>query len=82
MQNSSQMITSEFSYAQVRVRHNWRSTMSHLVTKVKRFFASEDGPTAVEYAVMLALIVVVCLGAITTLGTKARTTYTNVSNKI
>ena len=36
---------------------------------LKKFLASEDGPTAVEYAVMLALIVVVCIGTITAIGT-------------
>ena len=56
--------------------------MKNFASKVQRFLASEDGPTAVEYAVMLALIVVVCLGAITTLGTKAQTTFNNVANKI
>jgi pilus assembly protein Flp/PilA len=45
---------------------------------VVRFLQSEDGPTAVEYAVMLALIVVVCLGAITTLGQNANNTFNNV----
>ena len=37
---------------------------------VVKFCQREDGPTAVEYAVMLALIIVVCLAAITTLGDK------------
>jgi pilus assembly protein Flp/PilA len=46
------------------------------------FLKREDGPTAVEYAVMLALIIVVCLVAITALGTNANATFTNVSNKI
>lgn len=43
------------------------------------FIEREDGPTAVEYAVMLALIVVVCLGAITTLGQNANSTFNNVA---
>ena len=38
---------------------------------VVRFLKSEDGPTAVEYAVMLALIIVVCIAAVTAIGTKA-----------
>jgi len=46
---------------------------------VVRFIEKEDGPTAVEYAVMLALIVVVCLGAITTLGQNANSTFNNVA---
>ena len=44
-----------------------------------QFVQSEDGPTAVEYAVMLALIVVVCIGAITTLGKNANNTFSNVA---
>jgi pilus assembly protein Flp/PilA len=42
----------------------------------------EDGPTAVEYAVMLALIVVVCISAITTLGSNAESTFETVGNTI
>ena len=42
--------------------------MNTLKQKALRFLKSEDGPTAVEYAVMLALIVVVCIAAITSLG--------------
>ncbi len=56
--------------------------MKSLAKKVQRFLVSEDGPTAVEYAVMLALIVIVCLTAISAIGTKASTTFTNVSNKL
>ncbi len=47
-----------------------------------RFLKAEDGPTAVEYAVMLALIIVVCLIAITALGTSANSTFGNVGNAI
>jgi pilus assembly protein Flp/PilA len=47
-----------------------------------RFLAHEDGPTAVEYAVMLALIIVVCIGAITTLGNNANSTFTSVGTTI
>jgi pilus assembly protein Flp/PilA len=46
---------------------------------VLRFMRSEDGPTAVEYAVMLALIVIVCLVAITALGTNANKVFSNVA---
>jgi pilus assembly protein Flp/PilA len=44
-----------------------------------RFLKQEDGPTAVEYAVMLALIVVVCITAITALGTNANKVFSNVA---
>jgi pilus assembly protein Flp/PilA len=40
------------------------------------FLKSEDGPTAVEYAVMMALIIVVCITAVTTLGGNANKTFT------
>jgi pilus assembly protein Flp/PilA len=56
--------------------------MKSLTKKMYRFFASEDGPTAVEYAVMLALIIIVCLTAINSLGSNANTTFTNVANSI
>ena len=56
--------------------------MNHCVEKLRRFLASEDGPTAVEYAVMLALIVVVCLTTIRAVGTNASTTFTNVSGQL
>ena len=46
------------------------------------FLQKEEGPTAVEYAVMLALIIVVCLGAIATLGQNANSTFTGVGNAI
>ena len=56
--------------------------MKSLAKKVQRFLVSEDGPTAVEYAVMLALIVIVCMGAITTLGQNANTSFTNTADKL
>jgi pilus assembly protein Flp/PilA len=56
--------------------------MSMLLKRVHNFLVAEDGPTAVEYAVMLALIVVVCLVAISSIGTNASTTFTNVANSI
>jgi pilus assembly protein Flp/PilA len=53
--------------------------MKALLKRVQGFLASEDGPTAVEYAVMLALIIIVCLTAIGTVGTKASKAFTNVA---
>ena len=46
------------------------------------FLRREDGPTAVEYAVMLALIIVVCITAITALGTNASNTFSYVSGQV
>jgi len=56
--------------------------MSNVICSVKRFLASEDGPTAVEYAVMLALIVVVCLTAIQAVGTNANAKFNTVKNAL
>jgi len=56
--------------------------MNQFALRVRRFLVSEDGPTAVEYAVMLALIVVVCLVAIGQIGTNANTTFTNVAKEL
>jgi pilus assembly protein Flp/PilA len=61
---------------------DWRGVMSHCVEKLRRFLVSEDGPTAVEYAVMLALIVIVCLTAIRAVGTNASATFTDVSTQL
>jgi pilus assembly protein Flp/PilA len=54
--------------------------MKSLAKSLHRFLVSEDGPTAVEYAVMLALIVIVCLTAITAVGTAASTTFQGVAD--
>jgi pilus assembly protein Flp/PilA len=52
--------------------------MRQFAKNVVKFLKAEDGPTAVEYAVMLALIIVVCIGAITTLGQNANNTFNTV----
>jgi pilus assembly protein Flp/PilA len=46
------------------------------------FLRNDEGPTAVEYAVMLALIIVVCIGTITTLGTNANSTFNSVGSAV
>jgi pilus assembly protein Flp/PilA len=56
--------------------------MRSFATKVQRFLKSEDGPTAVEYAVMLALIIIVCLTAITAVGTQAAAKFDNIANTL
>ena len=56
--------------------------MRNLAKSVVNFLKREDGPTAVEYAVMLALIIVVCIGAITALGSNANKTFTTVGTAI
>ena len=53
-----------------------------MLASVVKFLKSEDGPTAVEYAVMLALIVIVCLTAIRAVGTNANARFNQVSNQL
>jgi pilus assembly protein Flp/PilA len=59
-----------------------RFSMRSFAEKFVKFIKEEDGPTAVEYAVMLALIVVVCLGTIGTIGTNANATFTTVAGQL
>lgn len=54
--------------------------MRKFTKKFVEFMKKEDGPTAVEYAVMLALIIVVCIAAITTLGSNANNTFSSVAS--
>jgi pilus assembly protein Flp/PilA len=56
--------------------------MKNLANRIKKFLKSEDGPTAVEYAVMLALIVIVCLVSITAIGNNANQTFDSVAQAL
>jgi pilus assembly protein Flp/PilA len=56
--------------------------MTKLTRNVVEFLKREDGPTAVEYAVMLALIIVVCIAAITAIGTNANSTFSTVGSSL
>ena len=56
--------------------------MKNFSQSLKRFLVSEDGPTAVEYAVMLALIVIVCLTAIQAVGTNANLKFEEVRDAL
>jgi pilus assembly protein Flp/PilA len=53
-----------------------------LYQRLVSFVKDEDGPTAVEYAVMLALIIVVCIVAITNLGTAANNSFSNTAARV
>ncbi len=55
--------------------------MKAIVSRVREFMVNEDGPTATEYAVMLALIIVVAIAAITTLGQSVDATFQDVNNQ-
>ncbi len=56
--------------------------MGQLFQSVKKFLQSEDGPTAVEYAIMMALIIVVCISTITIIGNNANTKFTKVKDAL
>ena len=56
--------------------------MKFIAKKLRRLMGSEEGPTAVEYAVMLALIIIVCLAAIRSVGTNASASFTRAANSI
>ena len=53
-----------------------------MLKNIVNFLKREDGPTAVEYAVMLALIIVVCIAAISSLGSSASNTFQFVGNAV
>ncbi|TWU38928.1 Flp/Fap pilin component [Novipirellula aureliae] len=56
--------------------------MKNFAEGIVKFLQEEDGPTAVEYAVMLALIVVVCIGTVGTLGTNAEARFKDVADSM
>jgi len=56
--------------------------MRSWLRSVGRFLRAEDGPTAVEYAVMLAFIIIVCIAAITILGTRTNEVFQKTANQL
>ena len=56
--------------------------MQKFVASAKKFLQSEDGPTAVEYAVMVALIIIVCIAAVDNLGDQINGTFTNITTEL
>jgi pilus assembly protein Flp/PilA len=56
--------------------------MNKFLNVARKFLVNEDGPTAVEYAVMLALIIVVCLTAIQAIGTNANATFNSIADTL
>ncbi len=59
-----------------------KKTLRSVANMAMNFLKKEDGPTAVEYAVMLALIVVVCIAAITALGSNTNSTFSFVGSSL
>ena len=58
------------------------SCMRQFAKNVVKFLKAEDGPTAVEYAVMLALILVACITIVGQVGTNASTTFSTVNSSM
>ena len=56
--------------------------MRGVISRVHRFLASEDGPTAVEYAVLIGLIVVTIVGAVSSLAQSISGTFSSVSSTL
>ena len=63
-------------------RQKEREMMKNFVKTIKRFLVSEDGPTAVEYAVMLAFIVTVCVTAIMSVGHEVNHKFEDIGDKL
>jgi pilus assembly protein Flp/PilA len=72
---------SSLSYRQFRCLFK-EISMQGMISKVQRFLISEDGPTAVEYAVMLALILVACISIVKTLGQSISGTFNTVNSSL
>jgi pilus assembly protein Flp/PilA len=53
-----------------------------MVSSILRFFRSDDGATSVEYAVMLALILLACFGAVVLVGQATSTSYTSSASSL
>lgn len=59
-----------------------KTSTNDLCRRIGRFLAEEDGPTAVEYAVMLALIIIACIGAVLLVGQSTSDSYTKSAGSI
>ena len=76
------LIFSSSGKVMFRVVWNEEQEMRDAISKVHRFLVSEDGPTAVEYAVMLGLIVVAIIGVVTNLAKSVSGTFSTVSSTL
>jgi pilus assembly protein Flp/PilA len=56
--------------------------MRKLARAARSFLTTEDGPAAVEYAVMLALVLLVCFAAVMAVGTQTNSMFQNAANSL
>jgi pilus assembly protein Flp/PilA len=66
----------------IKTRPRRRKNMNRMLMKCRELVCSEEGATATEYAVMLALIIIVAIGAITLLGKKVNNTFQNIADNL
>lgn len=56
--------------------------MSRFLSASKKFLSREDGPTMTEYALMVALIAIVSIGVVTTLGSQISTVFNTIKSSL
>jgi pilus assembly protein Flp/PilA len=56
--------------------------MARITSLVRHFVRNDDAATMVEYALMLSLIAIVCIIAVTAIGTNANTIFNNIANNL
>jgi pilus assembly protein Flp/PilA len=56
--------------------------MNPLIQYVKSFVGNEEGQDLLEYALLIALIAIVCVGAITLAGTNVQATFNSIAGAI
>jgi pilus assembly protein Flp/PilA len=60
----------------------WSQTMKFLDKKLREFISDEQGATAVEYGLFVALIAAVIVALVKTLGTKISAAFTTINNQL
>lgn len=53
-----------------------------MLTKIRRFFESDDGATAIEYGLIAALISVAIIAAVTLIGDQLNTTFQTIGSSL
>jgi pilus assembly protein Flp/PilA len=56
--------------------------MDLVVTRLRSLVRDDSGQDLLEYALLIALIALVCIGAVTAAGSKVSTVFTNIANNI
>jgi pilus assembly protein Flp/PilA len=75
-------LDTEFVGRRSQTHFDEESNMQKLIAQVQRFLVIEDGPTAVEYAVLVGLIVVALVTVVNQMGSAVSTTYATVTSTL